>query len=133
MYLDYEYYKDVYRGSVSEADFDAYELQASTKLEEYILPQKIRVGLDKPILEDRIKLLLCELVDVLDDYSEQGNEMTDLAHFKGIESETTKDHSVKFSTSVKSPRQRLKEALEYDVKSLIHGRLGNTGLLFRGL
>lgn len=136
MYLDYDYYANVYGGDlVDKQSFPRYELKARMILEGFVLKPKSQI---EALLEsehaDRIKLTLCELIDnskeeeKLMKVAEEGQ----LAQFAGISSETTKDHTVRLDTKTNA-FDRVKAYIQNKDIEVMYKYLLPTGLLYRGM
>lgn len=136
-YVDYEYYKDVYKGTLvtNEDDFDRLEAQAQMILDNYTLKRKkTEHMLEHSKFAKNIKYTVCEIIENLSRYEElQANAIKSMTVIsKGIKSESIKDHSVGFND---------KETLAIDLENafnttntmIIKRYLQITGLLYRGL
>lgn len=113
--VDYEFYTQVYKGKMEQADFERLSVKASAYLD-YVTFERINDTLPDNI-QQKAKLAMCEVVDTYL-LNEQGG---------GIASESNDGISVTYlsGNSAKTDTQRL-----YSAASLY---LGGTGLLYRGV
>ena len=111
MYVDYEYYSNVYKGKVKEEDFATLEIKAAGILNYYTFNKIEEVT-------GNIKLAICELIDFI--YEDEKNEG------KEVESESVGSYSVKYQKQSVYARSRKQ-------KRIIFKYLGHTNLLYRGL
>lgn len=111
MYVDYEYYSDVYGGKVKENNFVNLEIKASIILNYYTFNRVKEVT-------ENIKLAICELIDFM--YIDEKNEG------KEIESESVGSYSVKYQKKSVYAKQR-------EQKKILNKYLGHTNLLYRGI
>ena len=109
-YVDYNFYKDTYRGTIPQDVFNKLSIKAS-KYIDYITFNRI-----DEVTED-IKFVTCEVIDILYESSKKGD--------MEIKSETSGKYSVTYSDANKTIDQR-----KYEVVKIY---LGNTGLLYRGI
>lgn len=113
--VDYDFYLQVYKGKMTQEDFERLSVKASAYLD-YVTFGRINDALPDSV-QQKVKLALCEVVDTYL-LNEQGG---------GIASESNDGISVTYvsSSNAKTDTQRL-----YSAVSLY---LGGTGLLYRGV
>lgn len=112
VYADYSYYRAVFRGAVSETDFDRLSRKASGYLDRVTFGRASRVA---NAWSGKVKDACCAVVDEL--YrQEAGGEVV---------SETVGKWSRTFAASPKTPTQRMYAAVD--------AYLGDTGLLYSGV
>ena len=134
MYVTYDFYSNTYGGTlVPNTDFDRYNLKAQNALDNYTLKPKETARLLDTHLGDHIRLVVCELIDNIyqEEKALQEALNADSAYFKGLESESVKDHTVKFSTK-ESATNRIQDDFAKQRKKIMSG-LTITGLLYRGV
>ncbi len=107
-YADYNYYKDIYRGKMSETDFNSMSGQASAYL------NRITFNKAKNAVTDDVKDACCAVADVMFKQSKGGELL----------SESVGPHSRQFAGTGKSYEQKLYNAAEI--------YLAMTGLLYCG-
>ena len=113
--VDYQFYKDIFHGQMSEADFSRLSVYAAAYLDDATMCRT--AGPLPEATMQRAKMALCAVTDAYL-LNEQGG---------GIASETNDGISVTYVAGVgaaKSEGRRL-----YEAAALF---LGNTGLLYRG-
>ena len=135
MYVDYNYYKNVFGGSlVTSSDFNKYELQARLTMDGYTLKKDMTVQLLDTHHKDAIKTAMCELIDnikeleSLHDKAVIGSQM----HVAGIASETVKDHTVTSVSSKDNPLDTYNQLVKSTSIAIMRKYLLPTGLLYRG-
>lgn len=110
IYVDYNYYSNVYQGKVPEDKFNQLEIKASGILNYYTFNRIKEV-------DENIKLTICELIDNLYDIEK--------ADTKGVESEKVGTYSVTYS------KEAIKD-LKREQKGIILKYLGHSNLTYRG-
>lgn len=136
MRVSFEYYINEYGGTlINEDEFKRYEKRASLRLDEIVLPVRTEKALANDKLGDKIKYVLCEIMDVDKEHQDlkEVAKTSDLVAIKGVQSETVKDHSISYKTSDESASEQLVGMYKRQTYELIRGRLLTTGLLYRGL
>ena len=119
MYVDYEYYKDVFLGGkeaqISASDFGYYESQAENKINMYTY-DRLKKADEIP---EAVKSCVCAIAERINIHEKDVKN-------NGIASENVGDYSVSYvSQSV------LKEQLKTDIQEIITEYLFSTGLLSR--
>lgn len=119
MYVDYEYYKDVFLGGkeaqISASDFGYYESQAENKINMYTY-DRLKKADEIP---KAVKSCVCAIVERINIHEKDVKN-------NGVASEKVGDYSVSYvSQSV------LKEQLKTDIQEIITEYLFSTGLLSR--
>lgn len=110
MYVDYNYYSNVYKGKAKEEEFTNLEIKAASTLNYYTFNRIEEVT-------ENIKLAICELIDFIkEDEDNQSRE---------IESESVGSYSVKYQKQSVYTKQKNK-------KRILNKYLGHTNLLYRG-
>lgn len=135
MILTYEYYRDIYGGLlVSEEQFPKYNNRAQSVFMNYINHDRLDSVLNS-FMKDSVYIALGELIDNFHKFDEiqSKSHQSDLIGLSGIDSETTKDHTVKFKSSDKSNSKALAEDFDTSNINIIRKHLSTTGLLYRGL
>lgn len=137
MYVNYEYYKDVYKGSLVDKDsFGIYELKARMILDNYTLkPKKQIEKANEGRFSDNIKLAMCELIDSIKNYETllETAKKGQLRQITGLASETVKDHTITIAKGAKDSVTELEELTKNNQIEIMRKYLLVTGLLFRGL
>ena len=110
IYVDYNYYSNVYQGEVPNDKFNQLEIKASGILNYYTFSRIENI-------DENVKLAICELVDNLYEIEQ--------ADTKGVQSEKVGSYSVTYSSIHK-------KELKQEQKGIILKYLGHTGLLYRG-
>lgn len=82
MYIDFDYYSNIYKGKVKEEDFTTLEIKASGILNYYTFNRIEEVT-------ENIKLAVCELIDNIKEFEDTEG--------KDITSETVGTYSVSYS------------------------------------
>lgn len=102
-YIDYDFYKNTYKGSASDAEFETVILKSCA----YV--RRITFGRadDDPISED-VKLATCAVCDVFNDEKKQRADHNGMS----IASESTDGYSVHYSQENKSANQKAYESAE---------------------
>lgn len=116
MYVDFDYYSNIYKGKVKEEDFPTLEIKASGILNYYTFNR-----IKEDAINDKIKLTVCELIDNIEQLEKVEGED------KGITQEKVGTYSVSYA----NPDIKRKE-LKQEQKQTIFKYLGHTGLLYRG-
>lgn len=119
MYVDYDFYLNIYAGEVDEILFAKLELQASTIVNYYTFN---RIP-DLTIITDDIKLAVCELIDYL-------SEEERVKSNKEIQSESVGSHSVTYAIS--KNRNKNSTIVKKEQKEIVYKYLAHTNLLYRG-
>lgn len=109
MYVDYNFYKNTYKGKVSSIDFPRLEIQANSIVDLYTFNR-----IKEP--DQKVKFAVCELVDYLKTIEDIGG--------KEIAQESVGGHSVTYKV-VKTAEQK-----QYEI---VKKYLAHTGLLYRGV
>ena len=108
-YADYDYYSEVYKGTLSEADFDRLSERASDYIDgrtDYVLKT---AGIPEE-LEERVKRACCALAEIV--------ENVNIGGFKTYE--TVGNHSVGYTTGVKkSPEQKMDDIMQLYLADLL--------------
>lgn len=134
MYVDYDFYRDVYFGStVSSADFSKYEKKASFYLE-YMTFNKCK----NPLNDDEaelVKYAMCSTIDLLNEYDKnvvllRANQ-TNLLE-TGIKTESVKSHSITFSEYKGNSEIQMLKGIEDLIFTSIRKYLLPVGMLYRG-
>lgn len=113
MYVDYNYYKNVYSGKVAEEVFNNLQIRAKALVDYYTFN---RVD-DLPVINDDVKLAVCELVDLLLEQDKAGDKL--------IESESVGSYSVKYKAdSLVSNTSKQRQ--------VIYKYLAHSNMLYRG-
>jgi hypothetical protein len=102
MYVNYEYYKNTYKGDLTKEEFDKILPQSQLAYDNYIA----KPHLTNELLEENkqgayaIRYTLCEMVDNINRYNEliSKAQANDLSNALGITSESVKDHSISLKT-----------------------------------
>lgn len=110
-YADYDFYKKVYRGTLSEADFTRLAERASDYIDgrtDYIL-KRARISKD---MEERVKKACCALAETI-----HGNEKG------GVKtSEKVGDYSVSYAAGTqRSDTQKLDDTIQLYLADLLKG------------
>lgn len=114
--VDYNFYIGVFRGRMSEADFERLAVYASAYLDELTMGRTDR---ELPAeTEEKAKMALCAVADAYQ-MNEQGG---------GVASETNDGISVTYVAGVGSAKTEGRRL--YEAAALF---LGSTGLLYRGV
>lgn len=96
MYIDYEYYSNVYGGKVKEEDFSRLEIKAAGILNYYTFNRIEEVT-------ENIKMAMCELIDNINEYDQKEG--------KEISSETVGSYSVSYSDKFKVSNKRKQKSI----------------------
>lgn len=132
MYVDYEYYTNVYGGKkISEEDFEYYINQAEDYID-YITLGRVQ-SFKGGVFDNKIKRAYCSLAEIYQEEKQLSESVGASASAKGIKSETVGSHTVNFQTTDGKSEAENKahyDALRYRVARQC---LLPTGLLYRGL
>ena len=110
--VDYDFYTQVYKGKMTQEDFERLSVKASAYLD-YVTFDRINDALPDSV-QQKVKLALCEVIDTYL-LNEQGGE---------LQSETVGSWSRSYKTSDKTTDQQ--------AYNTVYQYLANTGLLYRG-
>ena len=116
MYVDYEFYKDIWGGLVPENIFPRLEIQARSTMDYYTFNRLKGV---KNISED-VKFAMCELIEYQNKLDQQGG--------KEIASEKVGSHSITYADTGKEGRDLVKRKQ----RDIVQKYLGHSGLMYRG-
>lgn len=112
MYIDYEFYNEVYGGKVKEADFTRLAIQASSLIDYYTFNRIVEA-------DDKVKMATCELLDHIEVSQKTGNKV--------VVSEKVDSYSVTYA------QKAGKDPIKKEQREIVAKYLGHTGLLYRGL
>lgn len=113
--VNYDYYRDTYKGLADEVVFNNFYLDA------YMILKEATLGKCDNYSGDEVRLCLCKLIDLKDKHS----KVDEIAN-KGISSERVGEYSVSYSPV--APEVKIQEE-----KAILKSLLGLTGLLYRGV
>lgn len=118
-YCNYEYYRDVFKGSLTEAQFTSSVLPAQAVLDIHT-HHRINMDTMSEKVQELVKCCLCALCDAQSAF---------VTH-KGISSESIGDMSVSYSSPATSGSTAFGSTSE--AFTIIESWLGNTGLMYCG-
>ena len=126
-YTDYVFYKDTYKGNMSEDDFNRLVIEASYEVRRNIFNRAI-IG-----YEEEVQLATCSVTDILLKIETLEKQKDITISDKTLKSESVGDYSRTFDSfsvsdievEISNQKEKIKEELR---KYLIH-----TGLLYRGV
>lgn len=130
-YTDYDFYKDTYKGDMSESDFNKLVIRASFEVQKNIFDRDIKG------YEDEVQLATCSIADILYKVEQLEQNKSKLASSakedKVVASESVADLSRTYANTTKITDLDLEISNQ---KSKITEELSryllNTGLLYRG-
>lgn len=134
MYVDYNYYSDVYGGSlVTSSDFSKYELKARLLLDSFTLKKKMTEDLLETEFSDNIKMTICELIDNTVEEERLLEQAQDglAVQLSGLSSEVVKDHTYNIDTKG-NVNDRVRDYIQNKDLEIMTKYLLPTGLLYRG-
>lgn len=130
VYVDYEYYTSVYGGKLPQETFEDLVKEQCRNLD---IPTFYRLQDDNYTKTDedwdKVKYCLCEMIDAQNKFNEKQNANGE-AIPDGIKQENIDGYSKTYLTPAEQEAQL--KTFEADISKLIRGRIGVTGLLFRG-
>lgn len=137
MYVNYEYYKNTYKGDLTEQEFDKILPKSQLAYDNYIAKQH----LTNELLEKNkqgayaIRYTLCEMADNINRYNELilKAQANDLSNALGIASESVKDHSIAFKTGDTLKSNMIEEQLLLSNAKIMRKHLLIYNLLGRAL
>lgn len=128
MYATYEFYKNTYGGSVSEADFPRLAVKASVYLDYYTMG-KAKGSADM----EAVQMACCALVDKyseLESISVSAQKRVSEAASVGKKSESVGSYSVTYQTA--DEFKGMEQNLKADIAEICRIYLAGTNLLYRG-
>ena len=138
-YVDFNYYKDVFKGTViTDVDtFDRYNISAESIYDDFTRKQHLT---DKLLRENgkgarAIKFSICEMIDNNHYFNDlvAKSQKTDANSVRGITSESVKDHSVSYASSDTLKSVQLINQSSLMNRTIMVKWLSVHGLLYRGL
>ena len=127
IYTDYNFYKNTYKGNMSEDDFNRMVIWASYEVQKNIFNRDITN------YEDEVQLATCSVADILLKIEQLENKKSTSLENKTLKSESVGDYSRTFDSSsvteieveISNQKQKIKEEIKkYQL---------DTGLLYRGV
>ncbi len=113
MYVDYEFYKNTYGGTLTADIFASLVVSASSIVDYYTFNR-----IKEP--DTKVKYAVCELIDYLAELKATGG--------KEVASETVGTHSITYVTAKDS-----RDPVKAKQRSIVAKYLAHTGLMYRGV
>lgn len=126
-YTNYDFYKDTYKGTMPETDFNKLVTKASYEVRKNIFNRDIKD------YEDEIQLATCSVADILYKIEQLETKKHAIISGKALKSESVGDYSRTFDTSSVNDIETEISNLEIKIKEEIRMYLLDTGLLYRGV
>lgn len=126
-YTDYDFYKDTYKGSMPESDFDRLVIRASYEVRKNIF--------NRPIAgyEEEVQLATCSVADILLKIEQLETKKNTTISDKILKSESVGDYSRTFDTSSVNDIETEISNQKTKIIEEIRMYLLDTGLLYRGV
>ncbi len=129
MYIDYAFYKNVYGGTVSEAEFPKLNIQAQSKVDYYTFGRIKHLE----IIPDSVKFAVCEVIDVINKGLLELEEKSSTN--RRIASESIGSHSVsfKYGDEVSTSKDKDKTIDDRIYEVVATYLMNEQNLLYRGV
>lgn len=131
VYVDFEYYGNVYDGKLPEETFDELVKEQCRYLD---IPTFYRLQDQNYFVSDedwdKVKYCICEMIDAQKKFNDK-IEAKQSAVPNGVKSESIDGFSKTYITEAEL--ETMKKTFQDEMNKLIRGRIGITGLLSRGV
>lgn len=127
IYTDYGFYECVYKGSMSEDDFERLVIKASCEVNKNIFSRNT----EKYDLE--VQLATCSITDILYKIEQLENKLNNSISNEMLKSESVGDYSRTFNSAGIDDIKNEISNQKSNIKEELRRYLLNTGLLYRGV
>lgn len=125
-YTDYDFYKDTYKGNMSENEFHETVMDASYEVRKNIMDR------DYAGYEEEVQLATCSVADILNKINKLKNQKNILMSETRVKSESVGNYSRTLETASVSDIDEQISNQNQKIKESIRKYLAFTGLLYRG-
>ena len=127
IYTDYGFYECVYKGNMSEDDFERLVIKASCEVNKNIFSRNT----EKYDLE--VQLTTCSITDILYKIEQLENKLNNSISNEMLKSESVGDYSRTFNSAGIDDIKNEISNQKSNIKEELRRYLLNTGLLYRGV